>query len=422
MRTYLLLGLLILSIGQLAAQRECFTSEYQREEWRNNPLLAEQAGKIEAFIRQRLIKTGTTGAAGSQQGARLQQVVIKIPVVVHILYHQSAENISDEKVYQQIEMLNKCFRRKNADSSLTPMAFKSLAADCEIEFHLALSDPRRRSTTGILHKYTAVSLWEANDQMKYSANTGDDAWDPQSYLNIWVCKLKRAAGFATLPENISEKDGVVVDYSVFGNNASPGYEMGKTLVHEVGHWMALKHIWGDAYCGDDLVHDTPKQGNYTVGCPTGIRASCSNGTAGDMYMNYMDYTSDACINLFTEGQKARMRTLFDPGGARYSLLSSLGLTAPLVVEAPVPDEPPKWLHPQIYPNPSSKELNIDIAYDVRWIGKTITISNVSGQVVMQVVISSKNQVVDISKLRAGVYFLAGRKEDGSFIKHKFIKI
>src|ERR1043165_4981181 len=100
--------------------------------------------------------------------------------------------------------------------------------------------------------------------------------------------------------------------------------MGRTAVHEVGHWLGLKHIWGDAACGDDLVEDTPPQGWYTQGCPTGFHSSCNNGVMGDMYMNYMDYTSDACMNLFTAGQKQRMRALFATGGARASLLQSKG--------------------------------------------------------------------------------------------------
>ena len=418
MRTYFILAVAsVMSLGQLTAQRACLTSEYQQKELANDPSMAEQSQKIEQFIQSKIVN-----APASASAARLLHQVIKIPVVVHILYHQPGENISDQRVYSVMEALNQCFRRTNPDTSNTPASFKPLAADCEIEFYLAISDPRRKSTTGIIHKYTPIAEWQADDKMKFSAEMGEDAWDSQKYLNIWVCNVRRIAGYSSVPGSLAGKDGIVLDYTVFATNASAGYEMGRTTVHETGHWLGLKHIWGDAYCGDDLVEDTPKQGNFTSGCPTGIRSSCSNAPAGDMYMNYMDYTNDACINLFTEGQKARMRSLFDPGGPRNSILYSLGLSLPLIIEAPLPDETPTWLHYQVYPNPASSELTLDVAYDIRWIGKTLTISNANGQAIMQVQITSKIQKINISKLATGMYFLSAKKEDGSFIKQKFIKM
>ncbi|MEI9810458.1 MAG: M43 family zinc metalloprotease [Bacteroidota bacterium] len=418
MRTYFILVLLlIISFGQLAAQRACSTSEYQQNEITKDPSIALQVNKIEQFIQAQI-----ANRQAAAPNARLQHMVIRIPVVVHILYHQPAENISDQRVYSEIDMLNQCFRRTNADSSKTPAAFKSLAADCEIEFQLAISDPRRKSTSGIIRKYTPIAEWEADDKMKFSEQMGDDAWDSRSYLNIWVCNIRRVAGYSSVPGGPADKDGIAIDCGVFGTNTASGYEMGKTAVHETGHWLGLKHIWGDALCGDDLVDDTPKQGNFTTGCPGGIRISCSNGQKGDMYMNYMDYTNDACVNLFTEGQKIRMRALFAANGARSSILSSLGLSMPLIQESPLPEEGPTWLHYNVYPNPAASELILDIAYDIRWIGKTITVSNANGQAVMQVQITSKTQKINISKLNTGMYFLSGKKEDGSFIKQKFIKI
>lgn len=418
MRTYLLLaGLLFILFNEVVAQRACLTAEYQQQTLLNNPSLVDKVSRIESFIQKS--ETETTVVDG---GPRVQQGVIKIPVVVHILYHLPGENISDERVMSQIDMLNKCFRLQNADSINIPAAFKPLAADCEFEFQLAISDPQRKSTTGIIRKYTPVAEWTTDDKMKFSAETGDNAWDPQSYLNIWVCNMRRVAGYASVLGGDLAKDGVVIDFAYFGTNGVSGYEMGKTAVHETGHWLGLKHIWGDDYCGDDFVGDTPRQGYSTPGCPTGVRASCGNGVAGDMYMNYMDYTNDACINIFTEGQKARMRSLFAAGGPRYSIRSSKGLSEPLIIESPLPEEPPRWLHPQVYPNPAHNQLTIDIAYDIRWIGKIITVADVNGRIVMQVPISSKVQVINIDKLRTGIYFLSAKKEDGSCIKQKFIKM
>jgi hypothetical protein len=418
MRTYfILIGILTLSFGQLAAQRACFSASYLQNEMRNDPSFESRVNNIETFI-QRQIAIAQSPATT----ARVEGVKIKIPVIVHILYHLPGENISDEQVLNQIDMLNKCYRRTNPDTVNTPSVFKSRAADCEIEFQLAVSDPKKRNTSGIIHKYTPIAYWEPNDQMKFSAQMGDDAWDCQNYLNIWVCNIKKVAGYSSVPGGPADKDGVAIDYTVFGTNGVSGYELGRTAVHEVGHWLGLKHTWGDAYCGDDLVDDTPKQGDYTTGCPSGIHLSCSNAPTGDMYMNYMDYTNDACVNLFTDGQKARMRTLFAPGGARYSILSSYAFNQPLINESPLPDDSPKWLHPQLYPNPATNELILDVAYDIRWIGRIISVLNVNGQQAMQVQITSKSQKMDVSKLKPGLYFISIKKEDGSFIKQKFIKM
>jgi hypothetical protein len=408
---------LLVFINQLTAQRNCSTFTYQQKELEKNPSLAEKINTIETFTRKQITATN------NPLSRVMQGNIIKIPVVVHILYHQPSENITDEQVYSQIEALNRDYRRKAADTVNTPTVFKPLAADCEIEFQLAISDPRRRSTSGIIRKYTPITYWEANDKMKFSSEMGDDAWDAKSYLNIWICNLEQVAGYSSLPGGPGNKDGVVIGYPVFGTiNTMYGFDMGKTAVHEIGHWLNLKHTWGDADCGDDNVDDTPKQSNYNQGCPSGIHISCSNGPNGDMYMNYMDFVNDACMNLFTSGQKARMRALFAPGGIRNSILSSTGLNTPLLFETPLPDESPMWLHPQLYPNPATTEMTLDLAYDTRWIGKIIKVTNVQGQTVMQVTISSKNQKINISRLQPGMYFMNGKKEDGDFIKQKFIKL
>jgi hypothetical protein len=407
---------LLVFINQLTAQRNCSTFAYQQKELEKNPSLAEKINTIETFTHKQITATN------NPLSRVMQGNIIKIPVVVHILYHQLSENITDEQVLSQIEALNRDYRRKAADTANTPAVFKPLAADCEIEFQLAISDPRRRSTTGIIRKYTPITYWEANDKMKFSSEMGDDAWDAKSYLNIWVCNLEQVAGYSSVPGGPDNKDGVVIGYPVFGTiNTLPGFDMGKTTVHEVGHWLNLKHTWGDANCGDDDVDDTPKQSSYNQGCPSGIHISCGNGPNGDMYMNYMDFVNDACMNLFTNGQKARMRALFAPGGIRNSILSSIGLNTPLIFETPLPDESPTWLHPQLYPNPATTEMTLDLAYDIRWIGKIIKVTNLQGQTMMQITISSKNQKINISRLQPGMYFMNAKKEDGDFIKQKFIK-
>ena len=410
---YFLITALILSTGIVHAQKACFTDSYLDEQVRLNPLLEQKFQLIEDFIRLHQADE----FAAREQG----QQIIKIPVVFHILYHNQGENVSDSRVQQQIEILNESFRRRNADSVKTPAVFQPVAADCGIEFYLATSDPQGRATTGIVRKYTPLDQWMEKDDMKYSERMGAESWDPASYLNIWVCDIKGLAGYASWPGGEPTLDGVVINFKYIGKTGYSGYEEGRVTVHEVGHWLGLKHIWGDENCGDDLVHDTPQQAFYNLGCPSGTRITCNNGPHGDMYMNYMDYTSDRCINLFTEGQRARMRSLFAPGGARFSILSSKGLNPPTVHESPLPEEPPRWLYTKVYPNPASTELTIDVSYDVRWLGKSVKITSASGQRMMQFTLSNKIQQVDISRLRPGVYILSSQKEDGEVIRLKFVK-
>ena len=409
------LSLLLIS-QQLQAQKACYTYLYQQEAIQNDPSLQNKLENIETFTRQ----TISNSVGVSSRPDNLQ--IIIIPVVVHVLYHDAAQDVSDAVIMSQLDALNRDFRRSNDDTINTPAVFRPVAADCEIEFKLAISDPKRRSTTGIIRKYTPILQWETNDKMKLSSEMGDDAWDPKSYLNIWVCNMRNTAGYCSVLGGPEDKDGVVISYNAFGTiDARPGYEKGRTTVHEIGHWLNLKHIWGDADCGDDFVDDTPKQSTFTSGCPTGIKLSCGNAPNGNMYMNYMDYTNDACMNMFTAGQKARMRALFVVGGPRISLLSSTALSTPLIFESPLPDEPPKWMHPEVYPDPATDELNLDLAYDPRWIGKTISVVNLSGQIMMQLTISSRLQKIDISKLRPGLYIISGDK-DGEKLRQKFVKL
>lgn len=398
--------LAFLCVHTCLAQLQCRSNEYFREQLQQKSALASSVSAVEQFIIQNKNSTST---------GRIESTLVKIPVVVHVLYHYPTEKISDELVYTQLEILNKAFRMRNSDTAGIPAAFKGLAADCEIEFQLATSDPRKRYTNGIVKKYTPITKWTMNDKMKFSEDMGDDAWDPKSYLNIWVCNLDKFAGYSSVvggPENV---DGIVLGLAAFGG-------ANKTAVHEAGHWLGLKHLWGDEYCGDDEVSDTPKQASYTIGCPTNVRITCGNGPNGDMYMNYMDFTSDACTHMFSLGQKSRMRALFAAGGPRNSLLTSAGLNPPLIFESPLPEEDPKWLEPRIYPNPATSEITVDLNYDVRWIGKVIQVTNIQGQVLMAVTITSKLQKINVSKLAPGIYFLAAKKEDGVSIKQKFLKL
>lgn len=331
-----------------------------------------------------------------------EEDVIRIPVVVHVLYNNAAQNISDAQIKSGMEALNRDFRRRNADTTNTPLNFRHLAADVQIEFYLATADVWGRATTGIVRKWSTRSLWMADDKMKASATGGDDPWDCKSYLNIWIVDLVGGSGYASVPGTAPATDGVVINYRAFGsiNTAAP-FQLGRTAVHEVGHWLGLKHIWGDTPCGDDGIADTPQQGFFTKGCPSGFRSSCNNGETGDMYMNYMDYTDDACMNLFTIGQRTRMRSLFAAGGPRATLLLSKALNEAWVQESPAVNTAMAAL----YPNPAS--TRITVAFTSAMLGKNVHVYNAQGQLQKTETVVSLQQVMDVSKLPSGVYFVKG---------------
>jgi len=401
----------VLSFNFLTAQKDCRSFDYVQQLTRDNPSIKASLQAAADFLQTHEFRM--LSASGN--------TIITIPVVVHVLYHFPTENISDDLVRTQIAALSRDYRKQNADTSKIPPYFKSLAADCHIEFQLATADPKGRATSGIVHKYTPVTKWSTDDEIKSSAAMGDDAWDANSYLNIWVGTLDRFLGYSSMPGGPSEKDGVVISNTAIGITHSGLYGEGRTAVHEVGHWLGLRHLWGDAFCGDDSIADTPKQQTFTNGCPTGIHISCDNGPYGDMYMDYMDFTDDACLLMFTEGQKERMLALFEPGGARYPILASKGLSAPTTEQIPPADNSPQWLQVKIYPNPAHANLIVNMEVDPRWLGKDLLIWNDLGQLKIRKVIDATVQNIDISNLKPGIYFLSAEK-DGDKIRQKFVKM
>ena len=394
----------------MVAQRECRSFEYQQQLIQANPSLEASFKAAENFAQ--LHESRMSSSWGDK--------TITIPVIVHVLYHYPSENISDALIKSQIAALNRDYRKQNGDTTKIPAAFKSLAADCHIEFQLATTAIGGRATSGIIRRYTPITGWTTDDKIKSSAEMGDDAWDANSYLNIWVGTLQRLLGYASVPGGPASEDGVVISNTAFGILSGGMYDQGRTAVHEIGHWLGLRHLWGDANCGDDSIPDTPKQQTFTNGCPTGIHISCNNGPNGDMYMDYMDFTNDDCLVMFTEGQKEKMLSLFEPGGPRYAMLSSNGLGIPTTSELPPTNDPPQWLQVRIYPNPAHAQLIINMQVDPRWVGRELIIWNDLGQIEMKRVIDSEILIMDISKLRPGIYFVSAEK-DGDKIRQKFVK-
>lgn len=320
--------------AQESEKRNCGTVEYMHE-------LELQHSDVK--WKRALIEEQTNHYLAHSHEYKKNRTIITIPVVVHVVYNLQSGNISEAQIQSQIDVLNKDFRKVNTDFGNTPGIFQPLAADCEIQFVLAKRDPNGDSTNGITRTYTAVSTFNGNNNVKNSATGGKDPWPSDQYLNIWVCKLSNGLlGFGQFPGGPASTDGVVIANKAFGTmgTALAPFNKGRTTTHEVGHWLNLFHIWGDdggGCFGSDMVDDTPNQGAENYGCPSFPKISCNNTPHGDMFMNFMDYTDDACMTMFTLGQKNRMEALFIPGGARYSLLSSMGAqypTPPVVCVAP----------------------------------------------------------------------------------------
>ncbi len=279
----------------------------------------------------------------------INEEIIRIPVVVHVIYSDEELNISNEKIRSQIKILNEDFRKRNADHVNVPDQYKELVADIEIEFELATMDPDGNYTSGITRTFSHISGWDGRllrerDTLERlplynTAKGGHDAWPRDKYLNIWIADLSNGmgfvilAGYAQFPGSPAAADGVVIDPRCFGNIAplNKRQELGRTATHEIGHWLNLSHIYS---VPSDDVEDTPP------GCapnlnslPANVFLSCTNdrkflnsGTdpsmncgPSPMNMNFMDYVADQNMYMFTKGQKARMRAVFAPGGARELL-------------------------------------------------------------------------------------------------------
>ncbi|MEO6106079.1 MAG: choice-of-anchor J domain-containing protein [Cyclobacteriaceae bacterium] len=319
---------------RLNAQDRCGADDYNHL---INPDYQEKKLQFEKWLGEKIIRRQ------SSRTARAQAPPYKIPVVVHIIHNGEAigvgTNLSDAQVLSQIKVLNEDFNRQNADAINTPAVFSSVAGSLDIEFILARRDPDGLATTGIVRVNGGRNSWKMIDNYTLKSKS---YWPAEQYLNIWVCNLTDTfVGYAQFPESNLEgleqsstnrlTDGVVVWYRAFGSGnfgLDPSFNKGRTLTHETGHFLGLWHIWGTYInCTDsDYVSDTPNQEGSTAGCPTHpLTDNCGQVI---MFQNYLDYSDDACMNLFTQGQTTRMMTVIENSPRRNSLLTSPGLIAP----------------------------------------------------------------------------------------------
>lgn len=253
--------------------------------------------------------------------------VYRIPVVVHVVHAEDSQDVSRDQVDSQIDVLNADFRASNPDTSIVPGVFSGLVADSRVEFVLADTDPDGNPTEGITRRRTEVASFSSDDAVKFDAQGGTDAWPTDRYLNLWVAPLGGGLlGYAQFPGGPAETDGVVVTTKGFGTlgTATAPFDLGRTATHEVGHYLNLFHIWGDdgTGCGgSDEVPDTPNQAGPNTGVPDFPHVTCKNGPNGDLFYDYMDYTDDRGMVMFTHGQAARMQACLET--ARFGLAQVL---------------------------------------------------------------------------------------------------
>jgi PKD repeat protein len=322
---------LLLAITQITAQGQglkCAADSISKRRLQN-PVLFNK--------RQAIIQAANNWINNNAQ--RTTGAVLTVPVVFHIFHDNGPENISKAQILDQLRVLNEDFRRLNADTINTPAPFQSIAADCQIEFKLAQIDPFGNCTDGIVRVKTPLTN-SATDAVKDLSS-----WDNDRYLNMWVVKSIY---------NFFGGGGTILGYAYYPGTAPFGYDgcicradcigsieyvsaraLGRTATHEVGHYLDLAHVWGDFTCGDDGVADTPPALGPNYGCPSFPRnsATCNTDPNGELFVDYMDYTDDFCMNTFTFGQKQRMDATF--AGYRANLVSFQNLIATGVLNPPV---------------------------------------------------------------------------------------
>lgn len=332
----------------------CVTTEYESYLQKKYKNRANQ-NEFERWISSKILKNKSDSENG-----RNTNNIITIPVVVHVIHNGDAygtgENITDEQVLSQITVLNQDFRRMiNSPGYNT----NSVGADIEIEFCLVQQDPDGNETNGINRVNLTTASWGEN--AVESILKPQTQWDPTRYFNIWVCRfggdLEGVLGYAQFPDSSglggldtsggnANTDGVIIGYQYFGSSDiypagtydSP-YDKGRTTTHEIGHYFGLRHIWGDnSSCtvnatdsNKDYCLDTPAASTANYGCATGTN-SCTAAAGNDMIENYMDYSDDACMNLFTQNQKERIMAVLQNSPRRASLVNSNACNPPVVYE------------------------------------------------------------------------------------------
>lgn len=344
MKNILLLPFICVSLyaySQKVTERsKCYSDLSFSERALKNPELIQQRYLSESRS-QKWIKDNSGFSKNQRNG------ILTIPVVFHVVYNTGDsinQNIPDSLILSQLDVLNTDYRRKNADTVNTRVVFDSIAADLGIEFCLATIDPNGNPTSGITRTPTTAQFFQSptNNAVKYDSTGGKSAWPTDQYLNIWVCDMSLFSipfvlGYAQFPGDNPATDGVVLQFQFVGrtyNATYPTNNLGRTATHEVGHWLGLHHIWGDTanLCSayNDYVFDTPdatsqsqQNCNLTANTCNDSGNPFWNGyNPPNMVENYMDYSSEQCMNTFTFGQSDRVWSFLATD--RFGLFNSNG--------------------------------------------------------------------------------------------------
>jgi PKD repeat protein len=299
MRKFTLLILLIaagmFTMNTYAQHRTCAAHDHMLEQLEKSPKMKHHMDELESYTEDFVRNIGMLKAGETRT----------IPVHVIVVYSNSQENISDAQVQSQITVLNEDYGGSNSDLNNVPSEFTPVTSSgTGIQFVL----------DGIERHSDNTSSWGTNDAVK-SAYPPES---PDTKLNMWICNIGGGIlGYAQFPGGDPATDGVVFSPQYCGSSdyddgsfyLDAPFDKGRTCTHEVGHYLNLRHIWGDGNCNaDDYVDDTPIAGAANYGCPSYPDKSCSSngGWTSDMFMNYMDYVDDQCMFMFSDGQSARM--------------------------------------------------------------------------------------------------------------------
>ena len=371
--------------------------------------------------------------------------IYTVPVVFHVLYNVANENLNDSLLISQIEVLNRDFNRRNPDTVKTRGIFKPRAGSARIQFVLASMDPNGVATNGMIHKATTRTTFGSNsgqlaDAMKATSTGGADPWDPTKYLNIWVCDLSvnnqdALLGYAFPPYGhpswtsgswvADNRQGVVLHYKVVGRNnpratgVIASANMGRCAVHEVGHYLGFRHIWADDQfvpnkCTlDDYIDDTPVQGigaGFT--CNLGVNSCIEpKNDMPDMFENYMDYSTEACQNMFTRQQVSMMRKSITE--YRVDLPIKIDIVTKLYFFDTV-----VYNEILIYPKSNSKKVMIEVKNEDVLDQLEVQFFTMLGQAITESIAIKKNEtLIDTESWSTGVYVARlVRSSDGKVIR------